>query len=73
MTPLIKHRQPVDISPVDRPVKKGDIVFCRIGKRYFLHLVSAVRDEYVQISNNHGHINGWTHQSNVYGFVKVSQ
>lgn len=70
MTPLIYSRQPVDIVPIDRDIEKDDIVFCRIGKRYYMHLVTAVDGERVQISNNHGHVNGWTHINNVYGFVR---
>lgn len=73
MVPLIYSRQPVDITPVDRDIEVNDIVFCRIGKRYWMHLVTAIDGDRVQISNNHGHINGWTHKSNVFGFVEVSK
>lgn len=72
MVPLIYSRQPVDIRPVDRPLRQGDIVFCRIGRRYYLHLISAIDKDRVQISNNHGHVNGWTHKDNVFGLVSVS-
>lgn len=69
MVPLIYSRQPVDIVPVDREIEKGDIVFCRIGQRFYTHLVTATTDRSVQISNNHGHVNGWTPKKRVYGFV----
>jgi len=72
MVPLIYSRQPVDIRPVDRELKKGDIVFCRIGQRYYTHLVTAIDGDRVQISNNHGHVNGWTNKDNVFGLVSVS-
>jgi hypothetical protein len=73
MTPLIKSRQPVDIRPVDRELRKGDIVFARVSGRFFMHLVSALDGDRVQISNNHGHVNGWTTRDKIYGFVSVSE
>ena len=72
MSPLIESREPVDIRPVDRELKVGDIVFVRIGRRYYLHLVSAINNDRVQISNNHGHVNGWTSKANVFGLVTPS-
>jgi len=71
MTPRIKSRQKCTYLPVRsmEDVHVGDAVFCRVGSSYFTHLVSAIRDEQVQISNNHGHVNGWTHISNVFGKV----
>lgn len=73
MVPLIYSHQAVDIRPVDRELEKGDMVFCRIGRRFFTHLVTAVDGNRVQISNNHGHVNGWTHKDHVYGLVSVSE
>ena len=73
MVPLIYSHEAVDISPVTRPLEKGDMVFCRIGRRFFTHLVTAVDGNRVQISNNHGHVNGWTHKSHVYGLVSLSE
>ena len=72
MVPLIYSRQPVDIRPVDRVLSKGDIVFAKIGRRFYLHLISAVDGDRVQISNNHGHVNGWTNKANVFGLVTPS-
>lgn len=72
MVPLIYSHEPVDIFPITRPIAVNDIVFCRIGRRFFTHLVTAVDGNRVQISNNHGHVNGWTHKSHVYGFVSLS-
>lgn len=73
MVPLIYSRQPVDIRPVDRELQVRDIVFARIGQKYYLHLISAIDGDRVQISNNHGHVNGWTNKSNVFGLVTVSE
>lgn len=74
MVPRIYSRQPVDIRPIDKDLEVDDIVFARIGNRYFLHLISAINADgsRVQISNNHGHINGWTPIANVFGLVSVS-
>jgi len=36
----------------------------------YLHLITALEKDSVQIGNNHGRINGWTPQSNVYGRVR---
>lgn len=71
MLPLIKSRQPVNIYPKDRDPVQGDIVFCKVHGKFFMHLVSAVDGDRVQISNNHGHVNGWTSKSKVYGYVEA--
>lgn len=73
MVPLIYSRQPVDIRPVDKELEKGDIVFARIGRKFYTHLISAIKENRVQISNNHGHVNGWTSKENVFGLVTVSE
>lgn len=71
MTPIIKSRQPVTLAPVCRPEKlrKGDIVYVKVGGRHYTHLIHAVSADKVQIGNNHGHMNGWTSFENVYGIV----
>jgi sRNA-binding protein len=71
MTPRIKSRQKCTYVPVNSisDIKVGDAVFCRVGGSYFTHLITAIKGEQVQISNNHGHVNGWTHISNVFGKV----
>lgn len=73
MVPLLHPYEPVDIRPIDRDVVKGDIVFCRIGRRYYCHLVTGVKEGRYQISNNHGHINGYTTADKIYGFVSRSK
>lgn len=68
MRPKIKDKQLVTIEPAKlEDVQKGDIVYAKIGRRLVLHLCSAVGKGRVQISNNHGRVNGWT--ATVYGKV----
>lgn len=71
MTPRIKSRQKCTYKPVLSPddVKVGDAVFCKVGGSYYTHLITAIRGDQYQISNNHGHVNGWTMLSNIYGKV----
>src|ERR1051326_5817738 len=71
MTPRIKHRQKGTVAPVNRPddVKVGDAVFCKVGRSYFTHLVTAIRGAQYQISNNHGHCNGWITVESIFGRV----
>lgn len=70
MTPIIKSRQPVTIAPANqRLVDVGDVVIARVKGRIWSHLVSAADEKRVQISNNHGHVNGWTGRDKVYGIV----
>lgn len=73
MTPIIKSKQSIVLSPVDPDdVAVGDIVLARVNGRHYIHLVTAVDPvkRRVQISNNHGHVNGWCAFSSVYGIVK---
>ena len=69
MLPLIKHRQPVVLSPCKiEDVDVGDIVYCCVRGTYYTHRVTAKNDRRgLQISNNLGHVNGWTKK--VYGKV----
>jgi len=61
MTPILKSRQPVELRAVDRPLKRGDIVYAKVKGRFYTHKITAIaEDGRVQIGNNHGHINGWT-------------
>ncbi len=71
MVPKIKSGQLVTVEPVAlADVKRGDIVLCKVRGREYLHLVKARTFDTVQIGNNKGRINGWTHH--VYGkLVKV--
>ncbi|WP_329125201.1 S26 family signal peptidase [Streptomyces sp. NBC_01465] len=70
MVPLIRSRQLVAVAPVDpSKVEVGDIVLARVAGTVYLHLVSAVDParSRVQISNNRGHVNGWTSHDRVFG------
>ncbi|GGD03067.1 phage repressor protein [Enterococcus wangshanyuanii] len=75
MLPIIKSNQPVSLKPisVNTSLAVNDIVFCKVKGNYYTHLITAIRKrnthtEY-QISNNHGHINGWIKQGNIFGKV----
>jgi phage repressor protein C with HTH and peptisase S24 domain len=59
MQPKIYSKDEITISPA-LEYGHGDIVFCRVKGNYYIHLVTAIKDGSYQISNNHGHVNGWT-------------
>jgi hypothetical protein len=67
MTPRIKSGQLVTVVPCKvEDVEVGDVVFSKIRGNYYLHLARQVGDDgRILISNNHGHLNGWTRT--VYG------
>ena len=71
MTPKIVSGASVTLAPVTDPeiLKRGDAVLVSIGRTIYVHLVTAITKDLVQISNNHGHVNGWTNKKNVYGVV----
>jgi hypothetical protein len=70
MVPLIRSRQRAIVAPVDpSKLEVGDIVLARVAGTVYLHLVSAIDQsrKRVQISNNHGRVNGWTSHDRVFG------
>lgn len=67
MTPRIQSGQLVTFSPDVSNIETGDIVLCKVHGNIMVHLVSAIQGERYQISNNHGHVNGWTKK--IYGKV----
>ena len=68
MTPLIKSGQKHKLAPCKlEDVEVGDIVYCKVAGRYYTHLITAKGQRGLQISNNHGYVNGWT--KHVYGKV----
>lgn len=71
MTPILKSGQPVFVEHLTPAslLKKGDIVFCKVRGHYYLHKITAVKNGRYQISNNHGHVNGWVGIENVFGKV----
>lgn len=69
MTPKIKSGQLCTIVPLAEGVtlEKGDIVLAKVNGNQYLHLISAVQGKRFQISNNHGHVNGWVTQEQIFG------
>lgn len=67
MRPKIESGALVRLAPLEGRLQKGDIVLARVRGSVYLHLVSALERDRVQISNNRGHVNGWTSQALVYG------
>lgn len=64
MTPRIKSGQRIVLSPISDAVRVGDICLAKVKGRFYLHLVTAIDKDggRWQISNNHGHINGYARQ-----------
>ena len=73
MRPLIAPKEAIHLRKVDLSLLRvGDAVFCRINGNLQVHLISAVDKDRFQISNNHGHVNGWINHYNIFGLcVKV--
>jgi hypothetical protein len=70
MVPLIKSGQLCTVEPLSgRSLSKGDIVLCKVRANQYLDLVSGLKPDQVQISNNRGFVNGWTPLKNVYGIL----
>ena len=72
MTPKIKSGEPVIVAPVtaETVLKKNDVVFCKVAGHYYLHKITAIRNgNTFQISNNHGHANGWVSRNCIYGIM----
>lgn len=63
------------VEPVNpATLKAGDIVLCKVNGNQYLHLVTAVQGNRYQISNNHGHVNGWVGPNAIYGIcIKVEK
>lgn len=75
MSPKIKSKQLVTVEPIkeNQKLNVGNIVLCKVRGRCFLHLISALdvtaEKQIYQISNNHGHVNGWCSRACIYGIV----
>lgn len=70
MTPRIHSKDLVRLEAVDRSkLAVDDVVLAKVKGRYWLHKISAIDGDRVQISNNHGHVNGWTRRDKVYASV----
>ena len=75
MTPKVESGDQVVVKQVPiKALRVGDAVYAKVKGNYYLHLLSAIDETQnrYQISNNHGHVNGWVNAENVYGLcVKV--
>lgn len=74
MKPKIYSGQLCTVAPIfgKEDIEVGDVVLCKVRGNQYLHLVSAISGERFQISNNHGHVNGWTTLRSIYGkLIKV--
>lgn len=70
MTPILRSGQPVLMEPVKEgtALEKGDIVLAKARGHFYCHKITGIKpDGSVQISNNHGHVNGWVGRNAVYG------
>lgn len=62
MLPIIKSGQDFKLAPIKwEDCNEGDIVYCKVRKNYYTHLVKGKNTEKgLLIGNNKGDINGWT-------------
>lgn len=67
MMPRIKSGVLCTVEPLAASPVPGDVVLCTVNGRQFLHLVTAVKGEQFQISNNHNFVNGWCTIRQIYG------
>lgn len=72
MKPRVMNGETVTVVPFEPGAlpRVGQVVLAKVRGRWYLHLVSGTRPGQVQISNNHGHVNGWTSVENVVGVLK---
>ena len=70
MTPAIRFVQKVVLRPV-RPgdVLVGRVALAEVGGRFWLHRVSAEREDEVHVVADNGMVNGWTPRASVYGVL----
>ena len=75
MSPKIESGNLVTIEPISKnPPKVGDIVFCKVNKNHYVHLINRVipkpgKGFLYEISNNKGRINGVVGLKSIYGKV----
>lgn len=68
MVPKIHSGDLVTVGVGER-YKKGDIVFCRVGRTYYVHLIKAIKGDRYLIGNNRGGTNGWIRKEHIFGKV----
>lgn len=70
MIPIIKSGELCTVEPVGSvALTVGQVVLCKVRGKHYLHLISGVKPDQVQISNNKGFVNGWTPLKNVFGVL----
>jgi len=74
MSPIIGSGDQVTVEPVtEADLKKGDVVFCCVKGKYYVHLVQAIQEKMggrrFQIGNNKNHTNGTIGFNSVFGKV----
>lgn len=71
MVPKIRSGATIRLEPIADPaqLKKNDIVFVKVNGNHYVHLITSATPDQLQISNNHGHVNGWVRRESVYGIV----
>lgn len=69
MQPKVVSGAEVTLEPINDAsvLNKDDIVLVSVGRNIYLHLITALDKDRVQISNNKGRVNGWVMKKNVYG------
>ena len=74
MQPRIESGNLVTVSPDLEDLKEGDVVFCKVKGRFYVHLIKAVKmqgedKKSYLIGNNKGGINGWITKNGIFGRV----
>jgi len=74
MSPKINNGDKVTVSPcLEEDLSKGDIVFCKVKGRKYVHLIEAITEKMggrrFQIGNNKKHTNGTIGFNNIFGKV----
>lgn len=71
MHPLVMSGQRVLLEPIgEKELQVGEVVLVKVKGSVYLHKITALEGERVQIGNNRGYINGWTIKDKVYGRVR---
>lgn len=75
MEPRIRSGDLVMLYPIGhrlaRPFEVGSVVLVKVKGSVYVHKITALDGDRVQIGNNKGHINGWTTRAKVYGVADV--
>jgi hypothetical protein len=73
MRPIIAPKEKIHLKRVlPEQLRIGDAVLCRIKSGLTVHKITAIDGDRHQISNNHGHVNGWIGAKCIYGLaVKI--